>query len=211
MAKWFILPGMGATSSMYDLLRSEVNFEVNFIDWPEYHGETSYAEVAGRVIEEHQISYGDIVGGSSLGGMVALEVAKIIRPEAVVLLGSAVNRHEIQGILSVLSPIAVVTPVSFIQTLVGKRNNLIAQMFSESDPEFIRAMCLHLPSWLGYSGPLESIFRLHGRRDHVIPCPDAGSEVIESAGHLLAITHPKESGAFLENARLQLTNHLSGR
>ena len=211
MAKWFILPGMGATSAMYDTLRSEFEFEVNFIEWPEYEEETTYAEVARRVIEKNEISDGDIVGGSSLGGMVALEIAKSLRSEAVVLLGSAINRQEVQGILSVLSPLAAVTPVSLIQILAGKYNSLVAQMFSESNPEFIRAMCSHLPSWSGYNGPMESIFRLHGRRDHVIPCPAIGSEIVESAGHLLAITHPKECGVFLGNVKTHLTKHSSGR
>jgi len=209
MEKWFILPGMGATSAMYDTVRSEIEFEVNFIEWPGYEGETTYAEVAQRVIEENEISDGDIVGGSSLGGMVALEIAKSLRSKTVVLLGSAINRQEVQGILSVLSPLAAVMPVSLIQILARKHNSFVAQMFSESNPEFVRSMCLHLSSWSGYDGPMESIFRLHGRRDHVIPCPAIGSEIVESAGHLLAITHPKECGVFIGYVKTHLTKHSS--
>ena len=41
---------MGATSAMYDSLRPEIDFEVNFLDWPEYKGETTYMEVAARLI-----------------------------------------------------------------------------------------------------------------------------------------------------------------
>ena len=198
MSKWFILPGMGATSAMYESLLPEIDFEVNFIDWPEYKGETTYVEVAKRLIEENDISDGDIIGGSSLGGMVALEIAQILQPKTTVLLGSAVNKREVQSALSLLSPIAVVTPISLIQFLVGKHNSLITKMFSNSDPRFIRAMCLHLPSWPGYSGPKENILRLHGRKDHVIPCPATGAEIVEGAGHLLAMTHPEETGQFLK-------------
>ena len=56
----------------------------------------------------------------------------------------------------------------------------VARMFAESDPDFIRAMCSHLSSWPGYSGPMESMFRLHGRHDHVIPCPASGAEIVEA-------------------------------
>ena len=199
MSKWYILPGMGATSAMYDSLKPEIDFEANFLDWPEYKGETTYMEVAARIITENDISDGDIVGGSSLGGMVALEIAQILRPRTTVLLGSAINKREVQSALSILSPLAAVTPISLIQFLVGKHKSLIAKMFSNCDSGFIRAMCLHLRSWPGYSGPNENIVRLHGRKDHVIPCPATGAEIIDGAGHLLAMTHPKETGQFLKN------------
>lgn len=149
---------MGATSAMYDSMCPEIEFEVNFIDWPEYRGETTYLEVAQRVIEENKISDGDIVGGSSLGGMVALEIAKCLKSEAVILLGSAISRREIQGMLSVLSPLAAVTPVSLIQVLAEKHNSLAAQMFSRSTLNlFGQCVCIYphgqgIPArWNSYS------------------------------------------------------------
>ena len=200
MAKLFILPGMGATTAMYDSLRSEMDFEANFIDWPEYRGETTYREVAQRLIDEHSITADDVVGGSSLGGMIALEIANVIKPKKVVLMGSAINPREVQSVLSVLSPLAAVTPVALIQVLAGKQKNLVAQMFSDSDPDFIRAMCLYLKSWQGYTGPMESVLRIHGRKDPVIPCPQSGAKVIAEGGHLIAMTHPVETGGFLGDA-----------
>ena len=199
MTQWFILPGMGATSAMYESLRLEIDFEINFIDWPEFKGETTYVQVAKRLIDENNISDGDIIGGSSLGGMVALEIAEILQPKITVLLGSAINNREVQSALSILSPLAAVTPISLIQFLVGRHNSLVAKMFSTCDSGFIQAMCLYLPSWPGYSGANENIFRLHGRKDHVILCPATGAEIVDGAGHLLAMTHPRETGRFLKN------------
>ena len=190
---------MGATSTMYDGLLSEIDFQVNLLDWPEYRGEPTYGDVAKRVIEEYDISDGDIVGGSSLGGMVALEMANLIRPKAIVLLGSAVNRREIQSALSTLAPLAAVAPLASMQILVGKHQSLVAQMFTQSDPEFFRNMCMYLPSWPGYSGAHEGLFRLRGRKDRIILCPARGATVVENAGHLLTITHPRETGLFLKS------------
>jgi pimeloyl-ACP methyl ester carboxylesterase len=199
MKKWFLLPGMGATSAMYDALRPEIEFEVNFLDWPAYRGEPTYRDVAKSVIGEYDISDGDIVGGASLGGMVALEIAKLIKPKAIVLLGSAINRREVQSMLSVLAPLAAAAPISLMQCIAGKQHSLVAKMFSQSDPEFIRNMCLYLPSWPGYSEPDEVLFRLHGRKDRIIPCPAAGVTVVEDAGHLLAITHSQKVAVFLNS------------
>jgi len=197
MAKLFILPGMGATSKMYDSLRPIMDFEAIFIDWPEYQGEASYEEVAQRVIDEHAITSDDSVGGSSLGGMVALEITHKIKPKNVVLMGSAVCSQEVQALLSILSPLAAITPLGLIQILAGKHKNLVAQMFSDSNPDFIRAMCLYLKFWPGYKGSMGSVFRVHGQKDHVIPCPKTGTEAIDGGGHLIAMTHPKETGRFI--------------
>jgi len=209
MSKWIILPGMGASASMYNALRHAVGFEINFIDWPEYRGEKSYAEVAQRVISENLINENDVVGGSSLGGMVALEIAQIIHPKAVILLGSAIKPQEVQHLLSVIAPLASVTPISVVQALVGKRKNLVSSMFANANPDFIRTMCTYLSSWDGYHGPVDSLFRLHGNKDHVIPCPISGCDIVEGAGHLIAMTHVTETAAFLEKTRSTLANRSS--
>ena len=210
MTKCFLLPGMGANSAMYDALRGEVDFEIDFLNWPTYRGEKSYEEVATRIIEENHIESGDIVGGSSLGGMVSIEVANIIQSKAIVLIGSAINASEIQTLLKLLSPLASVTPMSLLQALCGKHKHIVSQMFYESDPAFIRAMCLYLTSWRGNQGNLNKIYRLHGKKDHVIPNHSTHCEVIDNSGHLLALTHPKETGLFLNKINRHLTNGSSG-
>lgn len=209
MNKWFILPGMGASAAMYNALRHKIDFEIKFINWPEYRGEQTYSEVARRVITEHHISDCDVVGGSSLGGMVSLEIADIINPEAIILLGSAVKSKEVQDLLTLIAPLASLTPISVIQVLVGKNKNLVSSMFADSNPDFIRAMCTFLSFWAGYQGSLEKVFRLHGRKDMVIPCPKSGCDIVEDAGHLIAMTHVVETAAFLKKAKERLTSRSS--
>jgi len=204
MTKWYMLPGMGANTTMYDLLLKEVAFTINVINWPQYRGEQTYAEVAQRVIDKNDIRNGDVVGGSSLGGMVALEIAHHKKLAAVVLIGSAIRATEVQGLLSLLSPLASLTPISLIQILVGKHANIISKMFTEADTEFVRAMCKYLRTWPGYQGSQARLFRLHGQKDHIIPCPKQGCEIVPNAGHLLAITHAKACGTFLNKINMLL-------
>lgn len=195
--RWILLPGMGATAAMYDGMRSHVRSGIDFVDWPVYRGETSYAELAQRIIAENEIMEQDIVGGSSFGGMVALEVAHIVKTKRVVLIGSAMHSGEIQPLLPLFSPFTALTP-SFVA-----ENLLISSMFAQADPHFTTAMCSYLLTWQGYRRPTVRIHRIHGKKDHVIPCPSAGCEVIDDAGHLVAITHPRETAAFLDKVRAE--------
>lgn len=210
MSKWYILPGMGATSEMYSALKRELSFNSHFLDWPNYQGEISFKEVAERIITDNPIHANDIVGGSSLGGMIALEVSMILNTKAVVLMGSAIRNDEINRLLSMISPLVSITPLSFVQAIAGKKEEIVSQMFSASDPDFIRSMCKYVSRWPGYSGPIEKVFRIHGQKDHIISCPQSDCDVVKNAGHFLAITHVKESAAFLEKTNYHLTKVFSG-
>lgn len=205
MNKWFLLPGMGATAAMYNALRHKIDFDINFIDWPLYSGEKTYSEVAQRVVDENNVKNGDIIGGSSLGGMVALEIGQVIQPKAIVLLGSAVNISEMQSLLTMFSPLVTITPIALVQVLAGKQKNLVSTMFADANAEFIRAMSSYLHLWPGFSGQMSNIYRLHGKKDQVIPCPSSGATVIEDAGHLLAMTHANETAAFLQEVKAHLS------
>ena len=205
MNEWFILPGMGASSKMYNSLKQELNFDVHFLNWPKYQDEVSYKDIAERIIVENHIRDTDIIGGSSLGGMIALEIASILDTKAVILMGSAICRNEINKLLSAFSSFSSITPISFIQTLAGKNKHIISQMFSDSDPVFIRAMCKYISSWPGYQGAIDKVYRIHGHNDHIISCPKSGCDIIENAGHLLPISHAKECAALLERVKSHLT------
>lgn len=205
MNNWFLLPGMGATSAMYNALRHYLDFQINFLNWPTYEGEITYAEIAQRIIGENRIENGDIIEGSSLGGIVSLEIAKIIQPKAVILIGSATDSREIQSLVAALSKFAELTPLSFIQFVAGKHPSLISKMFAEADTAFIRAMCSHLRDWPGGELYAKNAYRLHGENDHVIPCPSGSSlTVLRGAGHLLAITHAKETASFIKNVKEEI-------
>ncbi len=186
----YTLPGMGANSKMYSGPWLDIP-NIKFLDWPEYNGEKSLAEVAERVVSEHNISRSDSVAGSSLGGMVALEIADKLRIESVYLFGSAVTKNEINPLLRLLSPITEVTPLKFIQTVAGKYRNEVLNMFSTSDPAFIRSMCKAVADWQGFSGDKSIIKRIHGENDRVIAC-HSRCETIKGGGHLIAITHAHE-------------------
>ncbi len=186
----YLLPGMGATSEMYGgPWRSLENSHA--IDWPEYRGEKSVGEVAERLIDKHGIRSEDIVVGSSLGGIVALEIHRRVRTRHVILIGSAVAKDEINAFLLASIPLAEVVPMRMIQHIAGMGFDEVSSMFAKADGEFVRAMCAGVGKWRGYDGSLQDVSRIHGDRDAVIQCPK-NAHVIAGGGHLIAMTHAEE-------------------
>ena len=191
----YLLPGMGANSEMYK--DWEQSGRYTFLDWPRFGNEASLSEVAKRIIEENDIRSSDLVGGSSLGGIIAIEIDKLLNNPKVILLGSAIGPSEINSLLLKLSSLSDYAPVKLIQLLTGKYDNSLLNMFSESDPKFIKAMCKFIASWEGYLNLPDKLIRIHGTQDLVINCPQVGSEKL-SGGHLISMSHPKQCQELIE-------------
>jgi hypothetical protein len=105
------------------------------------YGERSLADMACSVCEAARIQDGDILVGSSLGGMVACEITKVRRIPVLYLLGSAVRKEEISSLLAAAHPLARVAPLDWLRLWAGKLPNDLAQMFAEAETSFVRAMC----------------------------------------------------------------------
>lgn len=195
MRHTFILPGMGGDHLMYPEPWAQLPGAV-LLDWPTYRNEDSLEAMAASVIETAGIPDGAVVIGSSLGGMVACEIARLRKLRGLVLLGSAVQPREVSRLLRMLHPLADVTPFEFLQIASGKLRHELTQMFARSEAPFIRAMCRAIFRWPGLAAPSPKPLRIHGRRDHIIPPPD-NPDLLLNGGHLIAMSHACECVEFL--------------
>jgi pimeloyl-ACP methyl ester carboxylesterase len=174
---------------------------VRFLDWPGYRGEASIEALAARIAGEHGIGRDDIVGGSSLGGMVAAEIAKRTGARALLLIGSALHPSEVHPALQALAAGADFIPIPLLQAIsgtlsAGQQDTLLA-MFRRADPGFVRAMARAVFAWEGAVPPSCPVARLHGALDGVIFPPAEGAEIIPDGGHLIAMTHPDRVAEFI--------------
>jgi pimeloyl-ACP methyl ester carboxylesterase len=93
---------MGADRGMFSAPSWQSIAGAKFVDWPQYGGETTVAAIADRVIEQAAIPDGATLIGTSLGGIVACEIASRRHLKALVLVASAVRRQEIAALLAAL-------------------------------------------------------------------------------------------------------------
>jgi pimeloyl-ACP methyl ester carboxylesterase len=189
------LPGMGADHRMYPAPWETLPDFVAH-DWIRHGGEKTLAEVAQSMSVARGIRDGDILVGSSLGGMVACEITKIRRIPTLYLVGSAVRKEEINTILSALHPLAQVAPIDWLRFSAGKVPLELVQMFSGIETSFVRAMCEAIFQWDGLGATETRVFRIHGKHDYVIPAP-AQADLLLDGGHLVSITHAQACVEFI--------------
>lgn len=167
-----------------------------FLDWPVGGRETSLAGVAARLVETAGISDGATLVGSSLGGMVACEIARLRRLECIYLIGSARRKQEMNLFLRLFHPLARIAPIAALQRLSGRFPGELSAMFSRSDPRFVRNMCMAIFAWEGLPDGITDVRRIHGKRDLMIPPPD-DVDLLLDGGHMLAMTHAAECVQFI--------------
>jgi pimeloyl-ACP methyl ester carboxylesterase len=190
------LPGMGADQRMFPTPWDTLP-EFTAHDWPPHRGEKTLAEVAVRLCREFEINDGDIVIGTSLGGMVACEVAKVRKLNALYLVGSATAREEVSRLLAILHPLADLAPLEWLRHSAARLPSDVARMFAGAEPSFIRQMCRAIFEWEGLGSVPIRCVRIHGRRDIVIPAPQR-AELLLNGGHLITMTHARECVSFIE-------------
>lgn len=202
----YILPGIGADATMYGPAFRKLA-DVQYLDWPTYNNEKSIKDISIRIINEYTIDSSDIVGGSSLGGIVSAEIAKNVEVKKAILIGSTLTAENISPILKKLSVLSEIAPIQLIQTFAGKaslinKNNLL-KMFSTVDSAFIKAMCKAVFEWDGNPELQCDYSHIHGAKDFIIYPPKTGATIIDDGGHLIALSHEEEVAEFIRvNTRL---------
>ncbi|MBC8208155.1 MAG: hypothetical protein H8E79_03170 [Desulfobulbaceae bacterium] len=200
--KIIILPGMCLDQALYAAPAYKKLDGVQFLSWPRHQGEQSIAQLAQRIIREQGIQAGDIVGGSSLGGMVAAEIARTIPLSKIILIGSTLDRTHVNPTLRRLHPLSSIISIKALQVLAAAGAPLcrsrVLTMFGRAEDTFILSMCQAICSWPGNPQPSCPVAHIHGNRDRVILPPTDGAEIIAAGHHLIALSHARQVAAFLK-------------
>jgi len=143
--------------------------------------------------------------------MVALELAAIIRPQAVVLLGSCSSPDAIAPALRAVGQWLAVLPESWFRArpwtspillpklgqLDADQRRLLWEMAATVSPRFLKWGCQAILSWRPTAHDVP-VFHLHGSADRLIPVHRVRpTEVVRGAGHLVSLSHRVETSAFL--------------
>lgn len=184
----YVLPGMGMKASKYQGGWRALPDAV-FLDWPPYEGEQTLGDVAARLVAECDLQPHDALCGTSLGGMVAQEMARLRPVRRVILVSSAVSFREINPLLRVLSPF---TNLPAVKLGILTARLALRPGFHEGDPQFLRAMCRAVGHWQADAELTTPVLRIHGNRDWIIRCPGDCERIVSGGGHLIAITHADE-------------------
>jgi pimeloyl-ACP methyl ester carboxylesterase len=211
-----LLPGLGADHRLLEPQRAAFP-QLVVPPWIPPRKNESLPEYAARMAETVVSSRDEplILGGVSFGGMLAYEMARRLKPNAVVLIASCRTRQSLHpSIVSWrgLLPMFPACTWSFAKLFAGpamritsrmspSQQELLVTMFKEMDSRFMRWVVQAIMRW--DPTPLEGVpvFQIHGGRDRIIPARRVAADVlIPDGSHMINVTHADEVNRFLGKA-----------
>lgn len=211
-----LLPGLGADHRLLEPQRREFP-HLMVPAWISPRDNESLPEYAARMADTVRPSpdLPLILGGVSFGGMMAHEMARHLRPEAVVLIASCRTREGLRPVYRIgrwLLPWVPAQTWGIAKLFAGptmrttsrtsaQQQDLLVAMFREMDSRFMHWVLQAILRW--EPTPLENVrvLQIHGRRDLLIPARRVWADrLIPDGGHLINVTHAQETNAFVARA-----------
>src|SRR6188474_3274769 len=93
MKEIYLLSGLGADKRVFDFVDFS-GFNVNHIDWIEPQDNESLERYASRLLEQIKTPRPSLIG-VSFGGMVAVEIAKLMETNKIIIVSSAKTKLDI--------------------------------------------------------------------------------------------------------------------
>lgn len=211
----YFVSGLGADERIFQWLRYD-NFRPVHIKWiPPEKGEPieSYAKRLSEQIEDKK----PVIVGLSFGGMIAVEMAKQVSSEKVVLLSSVKKSAEVPFYFKIFRafPIHRIFPFKSVLWAVywlanwlfgpeGKEEKaLLKTVLKETDPHFLKWALHKVVVWKNKDVP-DNLVHIHGSRDRIFPFRFVSPNyTVEGCGHLMVMNRAEEISNLLEKLTLQ--------
>jgi len=190
----YIFSGLGADERVFQRLDFS-DFTTTFIKWIVPHDKETIENYASRLLDQITTTK-PILIGLSFGGLIAVEVAKQIDTEKVILIASAKTKNEIpfyyrlagQLGLHKLLPTRLLKSSNFITNWFFGTNStfdkqLLKQILNDTNPTFLKWAIDKVTKWTNIT-QTKNIFHIHGTSDKILPLTFANCNVKITNGGL---------------------------
>ena len=203
MKTLYVLSGLGADERVFYKINF-TGFKVVHIKWLVPQNSEKIENYAGRLTAQITTPT-PILIGLSFGGMMAIEVAKHIATEKIILISSAKCRSELPfyfrlaGKLSIHKIIpshALINANIFTNRFFSNRSredkNVILNVLRDTEPVFLKWAIACIATWQNKAVP-QNIFHIHGSADRILPFKFISSPVkIKGGQHLMILNKASE-------------------
>jgi pimeloyl-ACP methyl ester carboxylesterase len=212
MSTVFLIAGLGADTRLYNNIDIPSGYEVIPVDWIDQDKTDTLKSYAQKLIYQYNITRGSIVIGTSLGGMLAMEISKLIPLNKTILISSIKTSDEAPGYFRLfrnvplfkILPGKIFNSVGFmIKPIFGKMTDgdawLLNDMLRNTSPAFIKWAMGAVVKWDNKTIP-PNVYHIHGDKDLVFPYKNVkNAELIKGGTHIMVYNMAKQVNKLLKN------------
>lgn len=211
MNKIYIFGGLGADKRIFEKIDFG-NLDVEFIDWIEPLDNENIKNYVRR-ISEKLISPNPILLGVSFGGILTVELSKILDVKKVILIASVKNKDELPKFYRIAGKIKL---NKLIPSQIFKRQNFIINWFfgisSQSEELILKSILIdinvnflkwainEIVNWRNEISP-KNLVHIHGNMDRIIPLKSNMNVdfIIDGGGHFMTMNKSQDIEKIIKN------------
>jgi pimeloyl-ACP methyl ester carboxylesterase len=212
----YLLCGLGADERLFSYLDLS-GLNVTAVKWVVPLDNETMPEYARRLLPQI-VSSDPVLMGVSFGGMVAIEIGKLIPTRKIILISSSATRTELPWLYRAAGKLKIhrLIPGFLLKRshvvmnwIMGAtdpaRRDLLADMLKKTNSKFLYWAIDKVVTWMNDQTPL-NVIRIHGTSDKVLPLRNA-DYAIEGGGHLIVANRAKEVDGILKTVlRMESTS-----
>lgn len=206
----YCVSGLGADDRVFQKLKFE-GYQPVHIQWLDPEKGESLADYAKRLSEQIK-SDCPILIGLSFGGIIAVEIAKQITTEKVILISSTKNQQEVPFYFKIFRwlPIHCLLPARLIlwfgqllaawffslETIAERK--LFRAILLDTDAKFMKWAIHQVVTWKNELIP-DNTYHIHGDRDRIFPCRFVCEDfLVELGGHFMIMNQAEQISQLIQ-------------
>jgi pimeloyl-ACP methyl ester carboxylesterase len=202
--KVYFISGLGADRSIFKHIHLPAGFQPVYLDWIPPQKDESLSHYAQRLIDKINTREAFSLVGLSMGGMLAVEIARTIPVDKVILISSIPTSKHLppyyrwMGALQLHQwlPIKLFQKAAIIKRLftaeTPEDKRMLKAMIRNVDVHFLRWGMGAILSWDCSECP-PRLFHIHGTHDEILPKRfTQPTHLVRKAGHLMVLNRSAE-------------------
>lgn len=209
----YFISGLGADWRAFQRIELPPGYNIIHVAWLPTVATETLLQYAERLLHTMDTSGEFILVGLSFGGMLAMEMCKLVQPKKVILISSIRTKNNIPFLFRLAGSVHIqkvlpyklfTKPNLFYHWLFGPLNKndqqILNAIIKDIDPVFVAWAIEKVICWQNTAVP-QQLFQMHGRKDRLLPFALSGAPYgIKGAGHLAVLSHSTEVNALLAKA-----------
>jgi pimeloyl-ACP methyl ester carboxylesterase len=215
----YFISGLGADQRVFCNIQLPIGFTAHHLEWIKAKSHESLPQYAVRLAENIDKSKPFVLVGLSMGGMIAVEIARKYAPICIILISSVSSSKQLPPYyrwagrlkLHKLVPVGFFLKASllkrFFTTESREDKQMLKSMIRRADPYFIKWSMNAVLKWEAEEVPSE-VIHIHGTGDLILPCRFTHPQYkIKGAGHLMVVNRAAEINKILEDVLSRYSSH----
>ena len=204
----YIFSGLGTDERVFQRLDFS-EYSITFVKWIVPHDKERIEDYATRLLDQIKTAK-PILIGLSFGGLMAVEVAKQIDIEKVILIASAKTKKEIPNYYRLVAQLGLHKLLStrllkssnfitnwFFGTSSTFDKQLLKQILIDTDPIFLKWAIDKAARWTNQT-QTKNLFHIHGTSDRILPIKFVKcNSTIKNGGHFMTLNKADELNIIL--------------